>query len=95
MYRITKHAMERFVERATTLGVKADLKELYRLLKNAKTEKPNRTTKWELFKRQITHGKARILTNRGWRFIVCPRTNTVITVERINPAENYPRGTAR
>lgn len=87
--RFTTHAFERFKERAKFLGLNVSKSTFLKLLKKAKPEKPNKKTKWELFKRSIKHGQTIFLTNKGWRFVVDPKTDTVITVERVNPHENH------
>ncbi|MGB9808401.1 MAG: hypothetical protein ACPLSJ_07590 [Thermosulfidibacteraceae bacterium] len=87
---LTKHAKEQFVRRYKALfGVEPSDKELNRVLERAFPEKPrNKSTRWHLFKRQVTKGKCKTyITKDGWRLVVVP-PQVVVTIERVKPEEN-------
>lgn len=94
-FKISKHAIRRFVERSSALGLafseKNPEKTIRKLLTLAKPEKPRcKVTKWELFKRKILYkSPTKTYVAYGWRFVVDIEKNTVVTVERIKVKENY------
>lgn len=95
--KITNHAVQRFVERASALGISFSEnnpeKTIKKILKRAVPENPkNYTTRWELFKRNITRkGNTKTYIADGWRFVVDITTNTLITIERVKVHENFAK----
>ena len=89
-YRFTDHAVEQFVSRSRQMGaakIKNPEKTMQKLLKMAGEDILSRH---RLTKRLISNKftPVRYLAVQGWRFIVSETENIVITVERINPAQN-------
>lgn len=89
-YIFTKHAVSRYIERAKKLSMgmpKKPEKTLQRLIGNAEVEETS-----------PTHRAVRLINNNyrdatylvrdGWRFVVSDDGKTVITVERVDPAQN-------
>jgi hypothetical protein len=89
-FHITRHAWNQFRRRYRNLyGTYPAFNTLIQLLHQAKREThQHKATRWHAFCRQIVHGQAQYLVANGWRFIVSPN-GVVITVERVNPSENY------
>jgi hypothetical protein len=85
-----RHAIDRWVSRAETLGYDNSIQALVETFNRAVPEqRATNTGRWHLFTRSIIHGAAHYLVADGWRFVVhCDRC---IEVERIRPHENYRR----
>ena len=91
-YVLTDHALTQFKARAGWLKTDARLETLESLLHRAVPENVmtlSRAARFELFKRNVLQGGGKRLVADGWRFIV--QNDTVVTVERVKPHENYPR----
>lgn len=89
-YTFTEHAVGRFVERNSKLGnvvPKNPEKALRRLMRHAEVEAVSPTHKaMRLMNnnyRDVTY-----LVSSGWRFVVSDDNITVVTVERVDPAQN-------
>ncbi len=86
------HALEQFQKRAVLLGVDDSESHLLRLLAWGRPEKNAKrtlTARSEIFKRNILNDRCVRLTFDGWRFVVTG--DTVATVERVLPHENFER----
>jgi len=89
-YRFARHAVTQWGRLAACLGVDNSIEELEKIFRQAKPEKPDcRSTRWNIFVRQILHGETEYRVAKGWRFVV--DGSTVVTVERVRPHENYIR----
>lgn len=89
-YIFTDHAVGRFVERNSKLGnavPKNPEKALQRLIRHAEVEDVSPAYKAV---RLINNNyrDATYLVSSGWRFVVSDDNRTVITVERVDPAQN-------
>lgn len=86
---ITRHAIERFVERSKKLGhgePKNPQKIILRLLQKAI---PCEIDPIHKVKRLINHnGEARYLTYQGWRFVMDENGEKLLTVEREKHEQN-------
>ena len=90
VYVFTQHAIDRYIERNKMLGNVTPRKPertLQRLIRNAEVEDVNPTHKAV---RLINNNyrDAIYLVSNGWRFVVSDDNKTVITVERVDPAQN-------
>jgi hypothetical protein len=91
LYKITNHAVQRFVERSKHNGrldvIKKPRRIIRRLLINAKEVRGNETRR---MRRLIDNNfiSVKYLIINGWRFVVTNKDNIVVTVERINQLEN-------
>ena len=89
-YEFTDHAIKQFVFRSRQMGVariKNPEKTMQKLLNMAGEDILSRH---RLAKRLISNKftPVRYLVVQGWRFVIAETENIVITVERINPAQN-------
>lgn len=89
-YIFTDHAIGRFIKRNSGLGnvvPKKPERALQRLIRNAEVEDVSPTHKAVRLMnnnyRDVTY-----LTCNGWRFVVSDDGITVVTVERVDPAQN-------
>lgn len=92
---LSGYAVGRFLERSRLLGLEGNEADLRQLLSAACPEmRPkDKAARLHFLKRKIIRGNARYLVAEGWRFVV--RQGRLVTVERVKPHENYPRGERR
>jgi hypothetical protein len=92
---LSGYAVGRFLERSRLLGLEGNEADLRQLLSTAcpETRPKSRAVRLHFLKRKTLRGNALYLVAGGWRFVV--RQGRLVTVERIQPHENYPRGEGR
>ena len=89
-YIFTQHAIDRYVERNSRMGnttPKKPERALQRLIRSAEVEDVSPTHKAVRLMNNNYRDVA-YLVNSGWRFVVSSDGKTVITVERVDPAQN-------
>ncbi|MBA4372254.1 MAG: hypothetical protein C0402_05280 [Thermodesulfovibrio sp.] len=86
----TRHAVDRWVQRASGLGLDSRLSVMVSIYGRACPEKilTQTTSTWELTKRSILLSAATYYVAAGWRFIVSG-SGVVRSIERIKPHENF------
>ena len=65
---------------------------LVSIANKAQPEKLQGRSRWEIFRRRLLRDNTDICRTYavdGWRLVVHKRKNTVITVERVKPHENF------
>lgn len=89
-YIFTDHAIEQFISRSTNIGmapIKNPTKTMTKLLRMATEEAmPGTILTRRLISNQFV--SVRYWVSQGWRFVLAETENVVITVERVNPAQN-------
>jgi hypothetical protein len=86
---ITRHAIDRFLERCAKLGMKLpeDIEGfIHKLVKRATPEPLEPGHK---VRRIFNHNaNAQYLVAEGWRFVLSENGNMVLTIERVRPDQN-------
>lgn len=82
------HALDRWNQRSIKLGLSNSINVLFDIFRKARPDRPNPTGQKHLDQRQQKYGDTLYLFSKGWRFVVDPKGNKVVTVERARPCEN-------
>lgn len=86
---ITNHALQRFIERSSKLGIPTPKKANETILNLYKKAKPEDVDDVHKVLRLIKNKKEVIYKiYQGWRFVVSKEGDTILTVERIKQEQN-------